>query len=364
MTSRFPSAGPVTTKKASRVTRTSLSGRVSVRASIAVMATLGTVAWAGCGSGDETRYYCDSAGCYDCDAYGCSSVAPPAKKACTGASSCPAGSVCTAAGCTTTCSDAVPCAKGEVCKAGLCSAPAIEPGAKKDCTTKSDCGDGKACVAGTCEACGGAAGPCPCTAATATTDCSAGQVCASGSCTSPSNTCKFSSECDSGKICADGRCLTSCEATPCAAGFTCTKGACEPSVVGTGCATDQQCGGDTPQCVGGACVKACAADAACGSGTFCDQGACVLDTRPTPNCTDDAQCGGTAATPKTCRGGFCKYTCTASDATGDQYCRTIDNRIGFCAKDLMCRTSTEANAQCVASTDCPAPKSCIDNQCR
>lgn len=332
---------------------------------VAALAAIGTVAWAGCGSGDDGRYYCDSAGCYDCDAYGCSNVTPPTKKACTGAASCDPGSVCTAAGCTATCSDAIPCAKGEVCKAGLCAAPTVDPGAKKDCTTKSDCGDGKACVAGTCEACGGAAGgPCPCAAATAATDCASGQACVAGSCTAPANTCKFSSECDTGKICADGQCLASCETAPCATGFTCDKGACQPNPGGNGttCATDAQCSGDTPQCVGGSCVKACAADTECGAGKFCDQGACVTDTRPKPNCTEDSQCGGTAATPKRCLSGFCKYSCTA--VQGDQYCRTIDNRIGFCASDLVCRSSAEANAQCVTSGACGAGKSCIDNQCK
>lgn len=327
-----------------------------------VLAAIGTVAWAGCGSGDETRYYCDTSGCYDCDAYGCSGVAAPPHRDCTGAKSCDPGQVCTSTGCATTCADDTQCTKGEVCKAGVCSSPAVEPGPKKDCTTKADCGDGKACISGACEACGGTAGPCPCTAATAATDCSAGQTCVGGSCTSPSNTCKFSSECDAGKICADGQCLSSCEATPCAAGFVCTKGACEPAGSGSTCTTDQQCGGDTPQCVSGSCVKACTDDSTCGAGKFCDQGACVLDTRPHPNCTDDSQCGGTAATPKKCVGGFCKYTCTADQ--GDGYCKTIDNRIGFCAKDLVCRTAAEANAQCVASADCKDGKDCIDNQCK
>ena len=69
---------------------------------VAALAAIGTVAWAGCGSGEENRYYCDSAGCYECDAYGCSGVTPPTKKACTGATSCDPGSVCTAAGCTAT----------------------------------------------------------------------------------------------------------------------------------------------------------------------------------------------------------------------------------------------------------------------
>jgi hypothetical protein len=325
---------------------------------VGVIAAMGAVAWAGCGSSDDNRYYCDEVSCYECDAYGCSTVAPPAKAACTGATSCPPGSVCTANGCTTTCSDGVPCPKGEVCKAGLCSAPATDPGTKKDCTTKADCGDGKACIAGACEACGGTAGPCPCTT---TTDCSGGQACVSGSCTAASNLCKFSSECESGKICANGQCLTSCEATPCATGSTCDKGVCKPNTTTTGCTSDQQCGGTTPQCVAGNCVKACTADPECGTGNFCDQGACVVDTRPKPNCTDDTQCGGTAV-PQKCLNGFCKYTCTA--AQGDQYCRTIDNRIGYCAKDLVCRSQSEAAAQCTDSTTCGAGQSCIANQCK
>jgi len=326
---------------------------------VGALAALGALAWSGCGSGDENRYYCDSAGCYECDAYGCSSVAPPTKSACTGSSSCPPGSVCTASGCTTTCSDAVPCPKGEVCKAGLCAAPATDPGAKKDCTTKADCGEGKACVAGACEACGGTNGPCPCTTAS---ECASGQECTAGKCTSPANTCTFSSECGDGRICADGQCLASCETTACSAGFTCDKGVCKPVLGGPGgCATDNQCTPDAPQCVQGTCVKTCAGDAECGAGKFCDQGACVVDTRPKPNCTDDAQCGGTAGTPKRCLDGFCKYTCTTGN---DAYCRTIDSRIGYCAKDGVCRTAAEANAECLKSSDCADGKSCIANACK
>ncbi len=325
---------------------------------VGVLAALGTVAWAGCSSGGDTRYYCDSTGCFDCDAYGCSSVSPPPHPTCTGSISCAAGSVCTANGCTQTCSDEIPCAKGEVCKSGLCAAPNVEPGAKKDCTTKADCPAGT-CVAGTCEACGGTAGPCPCTAAT---DCATGQACIAGACTAAQNVCKFSSECADGKLCADGRCLTSCLAAPCGNGFTCEKGVCQPGGGGSACTGDAQCGGDTPHCVAGRCAKACTGEAQCGSGKFCDQGACVNDTRPKPNCTTDTQCGGSSATPKKCLDGFCKYTCTT--AQGDGYCKTIDNRIGACAKDLVCRSAAEANAQCVRPTDCGAGKACIDNLCK
>src|SRR4051794_28342379 len=124
------------------------SSIVSKRAAVVgVLAAIGTVAWAGCGSGDETRYYCDNTGCFDCDAYGCSSVAPQPKSACTGSASCAQGSVCTSEGCSQTCSDGVPCAKGEVCKSGVCSSPTVDPGPTKECTTKADCTNGT-CVAG------------------------------------------------------------------------------------------------------------------------------------------------------------------------------------------------------------------------
>lgn len=323
---------------------------------IGALSAVGAVVWSGCGS-DDNRYYCDGAGCYECDAYGCTAVTPPSKTPCTGSKSCPPGSVCTAAGCTTTCSAEVECPKGEVCKNGLCATPTTDPGLAKDCTTKADCGDGKACVAGKCEACGGSSGPCPCSTAA---ECSSGQECTAGKCTAPGNTCSFSSECGAGKVCADGQCLVSCETNPCAAGFTCDKGVCKvaPPV---GCTNDQGCTAAAPKCLQGSCVKTCTTDPECGAGLFCDQGVCRFDTRPKPNCTDDSQCGGTTATPKVCLDGFCKYSCTSGN---DAYCRTIDSRIGYCAKDLVCRTASEATAECLNSTQCTGGKTCIDNACK
>lgn len=322
MTSRFPS--PSNTKSA---------------LVFGVFAALGVVTWSGCGPGSESRYYCDDDGCYTCDAYGCSNVAPPAPKACTGNASCAPNEICTATGCLATCATDTECEKGLVCKSGLCAAPGTDPGGKVECTTKSDCGDGKTCVESVCKECGGTAGPCPCTTAT---DCSGGLACIGGSCTAPENGCKFSSECPDGKLCADGQCLTSCATAPCAEGFTCNKGVCEPNATGGG-------GGQTTPCT---------TDPECGDGKFCDQGACVVDTRPTkPNCANDTQCTGTPA--RKCVGGYCKYTCDS-----DQYCRTIDNRIGYCAKDGVCRTQQEANASCIDASGCAAGQSCIDNQCK
>jgi hypothetical protein len=347
MTSRFSSSSP---RRHASATRAAVLG---------VLAAVGLVAWSGCGPGDESRYYCDADGCYQCDAYGCSGVSTPDHQACTGNASGAPGSQCTTTGCATICTSDASCPKGEVCKGGVCAAPSKDPGTKKECTTKGDCGGGKACVDGACEACGGSAGPCPCSPESAASDCDAGQACVAGKCTAPENGCKFSSECGGDKVCADGQCLTSCASAPCSDGFTCDKGVCKPTPAGGGCTADTACPLEAPKCVGGTCTKTCSGDPECGAGNYCDQGACVVDTRPKPNCTTDDQCGGTAGTPKKCLGGYCKYTCTT-----DQYCRTIDNRIGFCAKDGVCRTESEAHAACTQPTDCTAPASCIDNQCK
>jgi len=111
--------------------------------------------------------------------------------------------------------------------------------------------------------------------------------------------------------------------------------------------------------VAGACVAACTADAQCGAGKYCNQGACAVDTRPKPKCTADNECGGTGGNSQKCVEGYCKYACTA-----DAQCRLIDARIGFCAKDLVCRTSSEASAECTGPGQCAGGKQCIDNACK
>lgn len=343
MTSRAPTAPIV-----------QLAARLAPRFILGAIAAAGVAAWAGCSSGSESRYYCDADGCYTCDAYGCSSVTPPAQAACTGNASCKPGEVCTTSGCATMCSSDANCPQGTVCKSNACVPPSSNPD-KKECTTKSDCGANQTCTGGTCQTCGGTSGPCPCATKS---DCSEGNECVQGSCTPSQNVCKFSSECGTDKVCADGQCLAACDVTPCTDGFTCDKGVCKPTTP-PACTGDTQCSGETPKCLGGSCVKPCTTDPECGeAGKFyCNQGACAVDTRPKPNCTGDAQCSSGGPAQK-CVGGFCKYTCDS-----DQTCRSIDNRIGYCAKDGVCRNATEAAAACVAPSDCSG-QSCIDNQCR
>lgn len=329
-------------------------GHLSARLVALVGFATAATTLAGCPEGPNESYSCDDSGCTVCDAYGCATVAAPPKTACSTDATCPAGSTCTAFGCAASCQGDLDCPRGERCAEGQCLAPGQAPGTTPVCETNAQCGDGASCVGNVCQACGGNAGPCACAGPE---DCGAGQACVNGACAAKANTCQFTSECEAGKVCADGQCLAACEPGPCAAGTACDDGVCKPVPTGQ-CTADETCPANAPKCVGGACVAACQADTECGAGRYCNQGACVPDTRPKPNCADDTQCGG-GATARTCVEGFCKYRCAS-----DQQCRTIDARIGYCARDGVCRTAAEAQAECTGPGQCPDGKSCVDNRCR
>lgn len=311
-----------------------MTSRFTKTVVLGALAAVGALAWSGCGSSGDGRYYCDTGGCYSCDAYGCTQVHAPSKPACKTSATCASGTVCTTNGvCSATCNADAQCPKGETCQTGLCSEPGTPPG------TVIPTPDG-----GTPDGGDGGSNPNGCGTGPA---CAAPNVCVSGACTAPQNACNYTSECAAGKICADGACLTPCDNGHCADGYTCEKNVCQPNAV------DPNDGGTTQP-------TTCTDDPSCGTGKYCNNGICADDNRPKPNCTIDDDCHGTAATPKKCLAGYCKYTCTS-----DQYCRTIDSRIGVCAKDNVCRSSSEAAAQCTGPGTCPlAGQSCIDNQCK
>jgi len=316
----------------------SFSAMNSIRfVALSAIAGMGVAVLAeGCGPGD-TRYYCDDTGCYSCDGYGCHNVPAPTPIACTGDSQCSTNQICTSQGCTSKCSADTDCAQGDVCKSGLCVAPTTSTTPTPvACTKDSDCTNGQKCVGS------GAAAMCE----------------------DPSDVCQYSSECGAGKVCADGECLVDCSAqgSTCPSGTTCEKGVCEPNA--NQCTSDAQCSGSTPKCEQGQCVAACDSSnptSSCSSGYVCENGACVLDTQPAPNCgTNGAQC----AANQECLDGFCRYTCTTPNGQLSQSCEEIDTRIGYCAKDGTCRDSAEAQAQCLEASDCPSGQSCISNTCQ
>lgn len=297
---------------------------------------IGVVASAeGCGPGD-TRYYCDSSGCYNCDGYGCHPVAPPTNTKCTGDKACATNQICTDTGCVAVCKADTDCPQGDVCKANQCVAPNGNPGNLVKCTSDKDCAAGEACVGSG----------------------------ATAYCTAQSNACQYSSQCGQGKVCANGECLADCSqnASICSAGTTCVKGVCEPNA--NQCTSDAQCSGSTPKCSEGSCVAACdpnAATSSCPTGEYCNDGACVTDNRPQPNCGNG---GATCAANQTCLDGFCRYTCNTPNGELSQDCEHIDTRIGYCAKDSTCRDVQEAQAQCLESSDCTGGKICISNTCQ
>ncbi len=241
------------------------------------------------------------------------------------------------------------CPSGNACVGNVCVATADGGGVTvADAGTSTDASD-----AAKAPTCGGALGPCACVA---NSDCPSGQSCALGVCTGVANACEFSSQCASGDVCADGACVPSCEVTACSAGTTCIKGACL-STAAT-CTIDTQCPVSAPVCAAGHCSAACGGDSgACAAGTYCNQGICQTDTRPAPNCTQTAQCTGSAA--QACVAGYCEFTCTTS-----QQCAEIDARIDTCTAAGYCASAAEANPQCTQKSDCAAGKDCISNVCQ
>jgi len=147
------------------------------------------------------------------------------------------------------------------------------------------------------------------------------------------------------------------DVSQCSQGEACTKGVCQPDPGKAQCTGDAQCSGSTPKCVDGSCAAACTSDAQCGDGKYCNHGACVIDTRPKPICTDTdkSACGAT----QQCVDGFCKYPCQS-----DANCKVIDARIGYCGIDHVCRTQAEAHPQCTKPEDCTGGLQCIDNACK
>jgi hypothetical protein len=301
-------------------------------------AMLGALVWAGCGGGANGggSYYCDNTGCYQCDGYSCRSVAPPqsSSTSCSGELGCTA----TDAGTSVLAADS-----GS-------SIPATDGG-----TTLPDAGP----------ACGDGNGPCACTS---DTQCAASQVCVAGACTASTNACQFSSQCAPGDVCDDGQCVADCSgsatASSCASGSSCQNGACKPSPVGSTCTSSAQCSGGTPVCLAGHCAPACTTDAQCPTGDYCNQGACEVNTRPTPDCTQQSDCTGGAT--QQCLGGYCVYTCSTNTQ-----CADIDVRIDVCSATVpdagpsgYCESPTEATPQCTSQSQCPTGDDCISNVCK
>lgn len=336
--SRIVAAAPILARSLSRRVARALVATVGLGGALVA----GSVALSteGCGTGN---YYCDSSACYQCDGYGCHTVATPTVTPCTiaGDPVCTAPAVCTSDGCANACSADTPCAQGLVCSAGYCVPPGANPPTLKTCDVASDCGANQLCVNGTCVN---------------------APVCTGSECA-----CKYTSDCGSGRICVDSQCVPSCaKQSDCPQGLTCSTNGyciegpttdCGPNAGGKTCSAGQIC-------VDAHCVDACTTSAQCvGSdgkadpGLRCVAGGCVVDPTLHATCHDDTTC---IPNEQICLDGLCRYTCT-SDTT----CESIDNRIGTCSKtNGVCMSSGEANAQCILKSDCGSGRDCVNGACK
>lgn len=245
---------------------------------------------------------------------------------------------------TNTCSSSASCRAGYYCDArGACV-----PG----CLTNDNCtslGTGLTCNLNTsrCEP----SGRCQ-----SNTDCrTAGEECVAGSCRPSSSLCASNLQCPAGNDCVDGRCLATCNASNCTNGRVCVGGYCQDPT-GTGC------GACTPEqvCSNGSCLAACRMDSDCGTGRFCDHGACRTDDRRTPpECTPPAV-GCTQGS--VCVGGICRISCPNGT---NLECMLRDPNITTCDATLrICRLPGETDPQCRRNTDCRPDVQCINGQCR
>ncbi|MFI5301423.1 MAG: hypothetical protein ACHREM_25330 [Polyangiales bacterium] len=329
---------------------TDLARSLSRRVARAVVATLGfggalfagsiALSTEACGAGS---YYCDSTSCYQCDGYGCHTIASPTLTPCAiaGDPACIAPAVCTSAGCADACTTDAQCAQGLVCNTGYCVPPGTNPPSLVTCSTASDCGADQLCVNGACVN--------------------------APTCTGAQCACKYSSDCGTGRICVDSQCVPECtKQSDCPQGLLCLPNGycaegpttdCGPRSSGKTCAAGQIC-------VDAHCVNACATSASClgadgkpDPGLQCVGGGCVVDPTLHVTCHDDTNC---IAGKQICLDGLCRYTC-ASNTT----CLGIDSRLGTCSKSTnVCMSSAEASAQCTVKSDCGSGKDCVDGSCK
>jgi hypothetical protein len=245
-----------------------------------------------------------------------------------------------------------PCALGTQCDTGFCV-----DGVCCEGTSMSPYGGSGTC--GTCQACNTAASPGVCAPVAAFTSdpdsCAAPSVCGpTGSCGSPN-----------GQPCTTG---STCASTFCASGVCCSSacnGRCDVCTAALGSIADGTCTVAPPRYAGApscapyvctsneTCLNACATDAECAAGNWCNGISCLPQRPNGQTCGNDDQC-----TSSVCAGGVCCAQACVGACAG---C----NGAGLCVAAAAGSAGTPACAPFVcdgASLTCPT--SCAsDNGC-
>jgi len=311
-----------------------------------------------------------AAGCAACS--GSTPACGAGRCVCSADADCGAGKWCGSDGACRACGESDPARCGTALSAAGCAVcsgttPACNAGTCV-CSADSDCGAGSWCGAdGGCHACGDS-DPARCGGATTAAGCvtcaATAPECSGGTCV-----CTADSQCGAGAWCFGGACTTCGIADALHCGTTGTPAGC------------MVCSGETPTCSAGACV--CTADATCGTGKYCNAGACVscgledaqhcgypltpagcsVCSGETPACSEgkcvcsgDSDCGN----GKFCSNGAC-LACSTSDAA---HCGAAQTGAGcgVCAGETpVCRGGT-CDA-CETDAECPAGKYCSRGAC-
>ncbi len=292
----------------------------------------------------------------------------------TAASSCPAGSFCSAASGAGSC--LVDCSSGQACSAGTrcsalfataqlaCLVPAV--GLGKKCATES-------------AACGPRG---------------AGGVCTSGHCEVP---CTSSAGCPAGRSCSlagGGVCLIDCTGSgACPADLTCNGPWVNNGTSGKKFCTAPGEGGYTAGCTGqstacgplglgglcdvGECAPLCTNGQSCGSGSVCTAasgpGSCMLDCSAGQACPTGLACAALPSGAKVCTppNTGLDSACALSDDSNcgpkgsggvcfEGLCSPACGASGACGAGRVCSGATGGGclADCTASQACPSGQSC------
>lgn len=323
-----------------------------------------TVFASGC-AGDS--YYCDNTSCYFCDGTSCRPATPPTPTMCQRDSQCTGGLVCTSQGCVApNCRSDRDCGNGLACVMSngmsYCAPPGSHPTpVVPTCSSSAQCMANEVCLNGGCVV---TMTP----ACMNDSNCSNGRLCVSGRCIDRTSTCQFDNQCGAGRVCINSECRDGCGAGgACSATQECvTAGSvmyCRDRAT-PACMNNAGCAA-TEACLNGRCLPRCTPGAAamCAAGTYCsDDGVCIVDTRPRPQCDAGHPC----AAGSECVGGICRVQCAMAPecqrvAVTYRGCGPIPYIAG---SRNYCLTDSETRPTCARQADCAAGQVCSDGSCR
>jgi len=221
--------------------------------------------------------------------------------------------------------------------------PEVCNGLDDDCNELVDdgasCEEGTICFLGECAVRCGAGGTCE-----------GGLICKDGYCVSNC----AGVECGPGARCLEGECVDPCDGEPCEVGEVCVAGECG-HCADVGCPAGLTC---APNDNGGTCVPDPCADAACGPGEYCKNGACRQSCAGV-SCPFGSECRDGVCTDAPCSGMLCgagEACAVIEELVFDEAGNEATVKRGACLPDGCAEKECEAGSLCYAGT-------CVEDRC-